>query len=292
MRQALGILKDIPLFDVGTGASPAGAPAGGGAAPAPEGGGGQPPAEGAPAPTPAPGEGTPPAAPNPDQEIEFVVDGQTQRVKLSELGSGYQRHADYTRKTQGLAEERRTFEADKTQQIQEGVQAEINRILAEQGRGGEAGAGGEGGGQPDPLSLLTSKVTTMEQRQADGELDRTMADLKGKYQGLDEKLLMLEASDKGVQKFSELDAMAKAQVETRSNQQGDALRAIMRDPEHPIGKELRDAVIKDYLAGSGNKPLIPPVGGGTPVPPADPAAPRDHYAIDDAALAALKARGG
>lgn len=42
---------------------------------------------------------------------EVTVDGEKQRVKLSELLSGYQRQADYTRKTQALAEERRQVDA-------------------------------------------------------------------------------------------------------------------------------------------------------------------------------------
>ena len=44
-------------------------------------------------------------------QIDAQVDGQSQKLTLKELQSGYQREADYTRKTQALAEERRTFEA-------------------------------------------------------------------------------------------------------------------------------------------------------------------------------------
>lgn len=41
------------------------------------------------------------------------VDGKKQAVELPELLNGYSRLQDYTRKTQQLAEERRTFEADR-----------------------------------------------------------------------------------------------------------------------------------------------------------------------------------
>lgn len=50
-----------------------------------------------------------PAAP--EQEFEVTVDGQKVKVKLSELLNGYQRQADYTRKTQALADERRQVDA-------------------------------------------------------------------------------------------------------------------------------------------------------------------------------------
>lgn len=46
-----------------------------------------------------------------DPEYEITVDGKPLKVKLSELKQGYQRQADYTRKTQALAEERRQVDA-------------------------------------------------------------------------------------------------------------------------------------------------------------------------------------
>lgn len=42
-----------------------------------------------------------------DDDYEVVVNGETQRVSLEELKAGYSRHADYTRKTQELAEQRK-----------------------------------------------------------------------------------------------------------------------------------------------------------------------------------------
>jgi hypothetical protein len=48
-----------------------------------------------------------------DTEIELGEDRQP--VKLSELKSGYLRQSDYTKKTQALAEERKTFESEKAE---------------------------------------------------------------------------------------------------------------------------------------------------------------------------------
>lgn len=45
-----------------------------------------------------------------DQLAQVLVDGEPQLVPLAELRDGYQRQADYTRKTQALAEERAAHE--------------------------------------------------------------------------------------------------------------------------------------------------------------------------------------
>ena len=47
------------------------------------------------------------------------VKGKQVQVDLEELKNGYQKGADYTQKTQGLAEERRAFDAEKNAVIQE-----------------------------------------------------------------------------------------------------------------------------------------------------------------------------
>lgn len=50
------------------------------------------------------------------QEPVFTVkvDGKTMQVPQSELVNGYQRQADYSRKTAALSEERKSFESDRT----------------------------------------------------------------------------------------------------------------------------------------------------------------------------------
>lgn len=44
---------------------------------------------------------------------EVVIDGKPEKVTKAELVKGYQRQADYTRKTQAVAEERKALEADR-----------------------------------------------------------------------------------------------------------------------------------------------------------------------------------
>tara|TARA_R110000737_G_scaffold5264_5_gene17056 strand:- start:5479 stop:6489 length:1011 start_codon:yes stop_codon:yes gene_type:complete len=59
-----------------------------------------------------------------ETEVTYTikVDGKETEVNLEELRNGYQRQADYTRKSQSLAEQRKTYEANV-----ESVQAERNQ---------------------------------------------------------------------------------------------------------------------------------------------------------------------
>lgn len=61
--------------------------------------------------------GTPQAEPLVTQTEHHTVtlDGQDQPVSVDELKAGYQRQADYTRKTQSLAEERRQLQSERTE---------------------------------------------------------------------------------------------------------------------------------------------------------------------------------
>ena len=62
------------------------------------------------------GEGEPKDTEEDDPEVEITVEGKQEKVKLSELKSSYLRHADYTRKTQDLAESRRSLEQKQAEQ--------------------------------------------------------------------------------------------------------------------------------------------------------------------------------
>jgi len=58
------------------------------------------------------------AEPDGPQSIEIEIDGTPTRLTAKEVKAGYERHADYTRKTMALAEERKSFEAAAQQQVQ------------------------------------------------------------------------------------------------------------------------------------------------------------------------------
>ena len=56
-----------------------------------------------------------------DELVEVQIDGQVVMKKLSDITQGYMRHADYTRKTQQLAEERRN--------VEQGISPEEKQLL-------------------------------------------------------------------------------------------------------------------------------------------------------------------
>src|SRR5574340_754521 len=72
----------------------------------------EPAAEATPA-EPATSEEAPAEHAEDDPLVTIKVDGKDVEVKLSELKNGYQRQADYTRKTQAVAEERKTIDAER-----------------------------------------------------------------------------------------------------------------------------------------------------------------------------------
>lgn len=53
--------------------------------------------------------------PDPDAFITVKIDGKVEKVTVKEAAEGYQRQADYQRKTQALAEERKTLESVRQQ---------------------------------------------------------------------------------------------------------------------------------------------------------------------------------
>lgn len=56
------------------------------------------------------------------QLVTVKIDGKTEQIPLEEAIKGYQRQADYSRKTAALAEERRAFDADRQAVVQERTQ--------------------------------------------------------------------------------------------------------------------------------------------------------------------------
>jgi hypothetical protein len=55
------------------------------------------------------------AEPDPDAFITVKIDGKVEKVTVKEAAEGYQRQADYQRKTQALAEERKSLESVRNQ---------------------------------------------------------------------------------------------------------------------------------------------------------------------------------
>jgi hypothetical protein len=119
--------------------------------------------------------------------VRLKVDGQEVAVPLSEALGGYQRQADYTRKTQELAELQRQAQFGLTlQQALEANPAETMRILQAQYQAEQAQA--EQPDQPewtDPdeqrWQEMDSRLRRYEQQQADNELRQAIGVLQQRY---------------------------------------------------------------------------------------------------------------
>lgn len=122
-----------------------------------------------------------------DKYVKVVVDGEELEVPLKEAVSGYQRQADYTRKTQQLAEERRSVQF--AQAIQQALdndpQATIDLLKNHYGIQAETDSFEEDDLFADPMEKqykqLESRIRSFEEQQAMNELERTISGLQQKY---------------------------------------------------------------------------------------------------------------
>ena len=143
------------------------------------------------------GEGVSEAPPEPSylntdeyagHHVRLKVDGEEVSVPLSEALGGYQRQADYTRKTQELAEQQRRAQFGLTlQQALEANPQETLRILQAQYAAEQAQA------EPDAdedwtndpaearIRELDQRLQRYEQQQADNELRQAVRVLQSRY---------------------------------------------------------------------------------------------------------------
>ena len=72
-------------------------------------------------------------APEAEPTVTVKIDGKDVEVPLSELKNGYQRQADYTRKTMEVSEQRKAAEAERAQALQErqAYAANLHRMQAQ-----------------------------------------------------------------------------------------------------------------------------------------------------------------
>ena len=138
-----------------------------------------------------------------DSTYTVKVDGAESEVTLSELQQGYQRQADYTRKTQELASERQRLQQAET--IVSALEADPQGTLA--ALGNALGVADSPVPQDDVSSWededptaqrvahLEAQVARQAQTHRKQALDKEVSRLKGQYGNFDEQVLFKHALD-------------------------------------------------------------------------------------------------
>ena len=121
-----------------------------------------------------------------NHRVRLPVNGEEIEVPLSEALAGYQRQADYTRKTQEIAEQRKEVQfASAIQQALQNDPAGTIQLLTEHYGLGQQQASEEDDLYADPserqLRQLESRVRSFEEAQAMQELEKTIGSLQSKY---------------------------------------------------------------------------------------------------------------
>lgn len=119
-----------------------------------------------------------------DKFVKLQVDGQEVQVPLQEALAGYQRQADYTRKTQELSEQRKQveFAATLAQSLQEDPAGTLQALQQHYGVATQPEVEDE---WMDPaekqMRQLEQRIQAFEQSKAMDELTKTIDTLQSKY---------------------------------------------------------------------------------------------------------------
>lgn len=121
-----------------------------------------------------------------DKYVKVQLDGEELEVPLKEAVSGYQRQADYTRKTQQLAEERKNVQfAQAIQQALDNDPAATVELLKNHYGLTQEETFEEDDLWADPMEKqykqLERRLASFEEQQAMNELERTIGGLQQKY---------------------------------------------------------------------------------------------------------------
>ncbi len=118
-----------------------------------------------------------------DKYVKLQVDGQEVSVPIKEALAGYQRQADYTRKTQELSDQRKQVQyASALQEALQSDPAATLQILQQQ-YGVQAQPEMDEWTDPTELQMrqLEQRIAAFEQSKAMDELTKTIDTLKSKY---------------------------------------------------------------------------------------------------------------
>lgn len=190
----------------------------------------------------------------PGGDYTVKIDGAEHQVTLEELQQGYQRQADYTRKTQELASERQRLQQAET--IVNALEADPQGTL--DALGGALGVQGNPGTQDDTswededpttqrVAQLEAQVAHQAKTHRQQALDKEVTRLKGVYGEFDERELFQHALNN---KIANLEAAyAHKNFGTMANYAGqlqrdaDALDAKRKGAPVEGGKSVQEGAV-------------------------------------------------
>ena len=190
----------------------------------------------------------------PGGDYTVKIDGAEHQVTLEELQQGYQRQADYTRKTQELASERQRLQQAETivNALEADPQGTLNAL------GGALGVQGNPGTQDDMswededpttqrVAQLEAQVAYQAKTHRQQALDKEVTRLKGVYGEFDERELFQHALNN---KIANLEAAyAHKNFGTMANYAGqlqrdaDALDAKRKGAPVQGGKSVQEGAV-------------------------------------------------
>ena len=222
-----------------------------------------------------------------DRMVTVVVDGEEQRVPLKEAVSGYQRQADYTRKTQELAQARalkQLFDADPRKALQT-LAIQFDMDLGQAGRESrpEPSPSEQSGEPVDPeLAYLRSQVEELSAWQTEQLMDRTLQGLSQKYgEHYDEQELLIAAQQAGIQHPSQLEDVFRSMMFDKFYAEATAKQQAAASSKEDDAAREKAVQQMQNIVSSGNG-----VAPGAPV-----AEPPVINSIDDAVAAAKRQLG-
>lgn len=187
-----------------------------------------------------------------DKPVRIKVDGEELAVPLAEAVAGYQRQADYTRKTQELASQREQMQFATA--IQEALQQDPSGTIELLQR--HFGVQADSFDEPevpeftDPLEKqiweIDQKVNQIEQFRAEQQLQSELGRLQSKYQDFDPQTVVFEALKQG---SNDLEAVYKQMAFDKLFLEKQAAQQLAAQ-EQNIVQAKRDASI---IAGGGNQ---------------------------------------
>ena len=186
-----------------------------------------------------------------DKPVRIKVDGEELTVPLAEAVAGYQRQADYTRKTQELASQREQMQFATA--IQEALQQDpagtIELLQRHFGVQQEAFDEPEVPEFTDPLERqmweIDQKVQQIEQFRAEQQLQAELSRLQSKYQDFDPQTVVFEALKQG---SNDLEAVYKQMAFDKLFLERQAAQHLAAQ-EQSVVQAKRDAGI---IAGGSN----------------------------------------